>query len=195
MTSLLILVVFEIHLLPQLDVWPQTVDFLFSNTKSEIWPILILVSAHCCTFIIRGSVISRFSLGFQIKFLSPKWFHEIFYFETFTNFYHLLKYAITFTIIFSWNRIHSCLLLSRNLPKVLYMVFCKVWVAKVLAHTHTCNVRSHVCVCVRNPFWKVCGMCVRAALFWACDVWSHFCTLLHTFTHFLGTTLSENATF
>ena len=30
-------------------------------------------------------------------------------------------------------------------------------------------------------FWKVCGICVRAALFWACDVRSHFCTLLHIF--------------
>ena len=46
--------------------------------------------------------------------------------------------------------------------------FSKVWVAKVRARTHTCDVRSHVCVCVRNPFWKVCGMCVRAARFWAC---------------------------
>ena len=34
---------------------------------------------------------------------------------------------------------------------------------------------------VRNPFLKVCGMCVHEALFWACDVRLHFCTLLHTF--------------
>ena len=54
----------------------------------------------------------------------------------------------------------------------------KVWVAKVRAHTHTRDVRSHVCVCVRNPFWKVCEMCVRAARLRACDVRSHFCTLL-----------------
>ena len=64
----------------------------------------------------------------------------------------------------------------------------KVWVAKVRARTHTCDVRSHMCVCVQNPFWKVCGMCVRAALFGACDVRSHFCTLFET-------KLSENATF
>jgi hypothetical protein len=50
----------------------------------------------------------------------------------------------------------------------------------VRARTHTCDVRSHVCVCVRNPFWKVCEMCVRADLFWACDVRSHFCTLFET---------------
>ena len=54
----------------------------------------------------------------------------------------------------------------------------KVWVAKVRARTHTCDVRSHVCV--QNPIWKVCGMCVRAARFWACDVRSHFCTLFGT---------------
>ena len=42
--------------------------------------------------------------------------------------------------------------------------------------------------CVRNPFWKVCGMCVRAAHFRACDVRSYFCT-------FFGTKLPENATF
>ena len=58
--------------------------------------------------------------------------------------------------------------------------FSKVWVAKVRAHTHTCDVRSHVCVCVWNPFWKVCEMCVRVARFWACDVRSHFCTLFGT---------------
>ena len=28
--------------------------------------------------------------------------------------------------------------------------FSKVWVAKVRARTHTCDVRLHVCVCVRN---------------------------------------------
>ena len=48
--------------------------------------------------------------------------------------------------------------------------------------THTCDVQSHVCVCVRNPFWKACGMCARAALFSACDVRSHFCTLLYIFS-------------
>ena len=64
--------------------------------------------------------------------------------------------------------------------------FSKVWVAKVRARTHMCDVRSHVCV--RNPFWKVCGMCVRAALFLTCDVRPHFCTLF-------GTKLPENATF
>ena len=58
---------------------------------------------------------------------------------------------------------------------------CKVWVAKVRARTHTCDVCSHMCMCVRNPFWKVSGMCVCAALFWACDVRLHFCTLLHIF--------------
>ena len=60
---------------------------------------------------------------------------------------------------------------------------CKVWVAKVRARTHTCDVCSHMCMCVRNPFWKVCGMCVRAALFWTCDVrshFAHFCTLFRT---------------
>ena len=57
---------------------------------------------------------------------------------------------------------------------------CKVWVAKVRARTHTCDVCSHMCVCVRNPFWKVCGMCVRAAFYWACDVRSHFCTFFGT---------------
>ena len=30
--------------------------------------------------------------------------------------------------------------------------FLDFWVAKVRAHTHTCDVRSHVCVCVQNPF-------------------------------------------
>ena len=58
------------------------------------------------------------------------------------------------------------------------------------AHAHVqcavARVRSHVCM--RNPFWKVCGMCAPAALFWACDVRSHFCTLF-------GTNLPENATF
>ena len=39
---------------------------------------------------------------------------------------------------------------------------------------HTCDLQS------RNPFWKVCEMCVRAARFWACDVRSHFCTLFGT---------------
>ena len=28
----------------------------------------------------------------------------------------------------------------------------KVWVAKVRARTQTCDVRSHVCVCVQNDF-------------------------------------------
>ena len=64
----------------------------------------------------------------------------------------------------------------------------KVWVAKVRVRTHTCDVQSHVCICVRNPFWKVCEMCLRAACFWACDVRSHFCTLF-------GTKIPENATF
>ena len=40
-------------------------------------------------------------------------------------------------------------------------------------------IRGRTCVCVQNPFWKVCGMCVCAALFWACYVRSHF-------AHFLG---------
>ena len=61
-------------------------------------------------------------------------------------------------------------------PKILKII--KVWVAKVRAHTHTCDVRSHVCVCVRNPFCKVCGMCVRASRFLVCDVRPYFCTLL-----------------
>ena len=45
--------------------------------------------------------------------------------------------------------------------------------------------------CMRNPFWKVCRMCVCAALFRACNVrshFAHFCTLF-------GTKLPENATF
>ena len=62
-------------------------------------------------------------------------------------------------------------------------VFFKVWVAKVRARTHTCDVRSHMCVCVRNPFWKVCGMCMRAARFWACDVRPYFFTLLEQNCH------------
>ena len=54
---------------------------------------------------------------------------------------------------------------------------------------HGCQLARHeLRRCVRNPFWKVCGMCARAALFWACDVRSHFCTLF-------GTNLPENATF
>ena len=57
----------------------------------------------------------------------------------------------------------------------------KVWVAKVRARMHTCDVRSHVCV--RNPFWKVCGMCVRAAHFWVCDVRPYFLTLLEQNCH------------
>ena len=60
---------------------------------------------------------------------------------------------------------------------------CKVWVAKVRARTHKCDVRSHLWVCVWNPFWKVCGMCVRAARFWACDVRPYFFTLLEQNCH------------
>ena len=45
-------------------------------------------------------------------------------------------------------------------------------------YTHTCDMRSHLCVCVQNPFWIVCGMCMRAACFRACDVGPYFCTLL-----------------
>ena len=54
------------------------------------------------------------------------------------------------------------------------------------AHTHTCDVRSHVCV--RNLFLKVCGMCVRAARFGRamCD---------HTFAHFFELNCQKNATF
>ena len=44
-------------------------------------------------------------------------------------------------------------------------IFSKVWVAKVRASTHTCDVRSHVCVCVRNDLWNKCAKCVRAGLF------------------------------
>ena len=31
-------------------------------------------------------------------------------------------------------------------------IFCRAWVAKVRARTHVCDVRSHVCVCVRKDF-------------------------------------------
>ena len=31
-----------------------------------------------------------------------------------------------------------------------FFVLIKIWVAKVRARTHTCDVRSHECVCVRN---------------------------------------------
>ena len=65
------------------------------------------------------------------------------------------------------------------LKRTMYIVLAKVWTAKVRGRTHTSDVRSHVCMCVRNPFWKVCEMCVRADLFWACDVRSHF-------AHYLG---------
>ena len=41
----------------------------------------------------------------------------------------------------------------------------KAWVAKVRARTHVCDVRSHVCVCVRKGFFNKCAMCVRAGTF------------------------------
>ena len=61
-------------------------------------------------------------------------------------------------------------------------IISKVWVAKVRvvkvrARTHTCDLRLHTCVCVRNAFRYVCAMCVRADLFWGCDVRSYFCPL------------------
>ena len=59
------------------------------------------------------------------------------------------------------------MVLTKDWNVLLVSPFCKVWVAKVRAHTHTCEVRSHVCV--RNPFWKVCGMCMRAARSLVCD--------------------------
>ena len=47
---------------------------------------------------------------------------------------------------------------------------CMAWDAKG-------RVRSHVCVSVRNSFWKMCAMCMCAFRFCACDVLSNFCTL------------------
>ena len=50
------------------------------------------------------------------------------------------------------------------------------------------DVRSHMCMCVRNPFWKVCAMCVRAARFQACHCHKSYIRRAicdHTFAHFL----------
>ena len=74
---------------------------------------------------------------------------------------------------------HSLKLQYHKGPGTWFLVhITKVWVAKVRARTHTCDVRLHVCVCVRNPFSKVCEMCVRAARFQACDVRLHFAHFL-----------------
>ena len=60
------------------------------------------------------------------------------------------------------------------------MVIDKGWVAKVRARTHTCDVRSHMCVCVRKAFLNVCVMCVRAAFLGVRGATAH----LHTFYTF-----------
>ena len=57
---------------------------------------------------------------------------------------------------------------SHILSEFLHMS--KAWDAKG-------RVRSHVCVSVRNSFWKMCAMCMCAFRFCACDVLSNFCTL------------------
>ena len=68
------------------------------------------------------------------------------------------------------------------------LVFVKGWVAKVSARMHTWDVRAFVCVCLQNPLWKVCAMCVHAARFQACHCHKSYirraiCDL--TFAHFL----------
>ena len=55
--------------------------------------------------------------------------------------------------------------LFSSLKKCTRLLKFKVWVAKVRARTHTCDVRSHVCVCVRKGFKNMCAMCVRAGIF------------------------------
>ena len=53
----------------------------------------------------------------------------------------------------------------------------RVWVVDVGSHARTCE---HICMCamcMENAFKNTYTMCMRVALFWPCDVWSHFCTL------------------
>ena len=100
--------------------------------------------------------------------------------------YNLGGWLILYTSPFKKSGCRRCPMLTTLLGRYLvltciqytYFQISKVWVAKVRAHTHSCDVRSHACEW--NPFWKVCEMCVRAARFWACDVRSHFCTLVGT---------------
>ena len=85
------------------------------------------------------------------------------------------KFSVSLFYFFSWRLSIQGLFFEKWPYELLsyYLGIClrkngsitKVWVAKVRARTHMCDVRSHVCVCVRNDLWNKCAKCVRAGLF------------------------------
>ena len=82
------------------------------------------------------------------------------------------KFCICNTKKIFGRKIHRymCLFLdhSKNIDNWMFKLSkhkCKTWVAKVRAGTHTCDVRLHVCMCVRKGIKNMCAMCVRAGIF------------------------------
>ena len=72
--------------------------------------------------------------------------------------------------------------LGRSLGDCRSVLKCKVWVAKVRARTHTCDVRSHMWVCVQNDLWNKCAKCVRVGFFSTGHTYTRATT---HFSHFL----------
>ena len=100
----------------------------------------------------------------------------------------LVNWSPTTTLPLPNTSLPEVLLLSSNLNSILLRfhcahpnlhIICKVWVAKVRARTHTCDVRSHVCV--RKDFWNMCAKCVRAIIF---ELVTHHTRATTHFGHF-----------